>query len=715
MVSYSGPSLTPMDFLLGFLLRLFSPSSPRGLFPTRGLAPAVVLLVLVPGLTGCQNSSDASSSPADSSGTTSVAEITLGREAVPDTVKGLPGNLYRRPGEEEIVTKGRAKPAIPPVDISAIQAGVPVRGVIGDSDPALKDGSRFDGWVYRGQAGETVDLQMRSTVLDAYLILARYDDGTVRRIAENDDGGEGTDARLRGKLPATSIYLVLANTAGPDDRGLYELSLRSSLENSSHSAERDASLSPIAYGETVQGALETGDTQLDSGAYVDVYQFRGEAGQTVVVDVASVDFDPLVGLVVRTENGKLAPVARDDDSGEGRNANLQLDLPLSAVYGVWVGAHGNRPVTGTYTLRLRRDDQRAGDGTPAPEAPEGALFVDRLPTRDGVDYAARYPGNGDPSARYALLVGIDDYPGDDSDLPSSVADASLMKQALVDVYGFEESNIVVLTDGEATREHVLHAFARHLGQAGTEGAAVFYFSGHGLQVGDNIGLTGDDDPEDDGSDESIALWSAPPDQGGRGTVILDDEIGILIRQLRTERTLIILDACHSGTGTRGTNVDYPVKELRWVDVSSQFILPAPGFTVNAVVAKGAVSEATGEPPGAPASSAGASEVATGPGDHVLLAASAADEVALASGRAWPTRAWPAKDGSSEPLRGSVFTYFLTQTMADLGPDTTLETLMEQVRTYTVNYSRNRAGRVQTPQLEGRRQSASLRGLLGATP
>jgi hypothetical protein len=675
-------------------LRLF-------LSPARPLLAALVVVVLAAGLTGCQDGSEASAPPVEPS------SATLGAEAASDTVKGLPGNLYRRPGDD-VVTKGSAKSAIPPTDVSEIKAGVPVRGVIGDSDPALKDGSRFDGWVYRGQAGETVDIQMRSTVLDAYLILARYDDGTIRRLAENDDGGEGTNARLRGKLAATGVYLVLANTAKPDDRGLYDLSLRSSLENSSPSTESDDSLPAIAFGETIQGVLESGDTQLDSGAYVDVYQFRGRAGQTVVIDVASADFDPLVGLVVRTKSGEFATVARDDDGGEGRNARLQLDLPLSSAYGVVVGAHSSGTATGRYTVRLHGGGQAAGDGRSAAESPQPRLFVDRLPTNDGIDYAARYPGGGDPSGRYALLVGIDDYPGEDSDLPSSVADASLMKQALVDVYGFAESNIVVLTDGEATREHVLHAFVRHLGQAGPEGAAVFYFSGHGVQIGDNLGLTGEADPEDDGTDESITLWNAPPDQGGRGTVILDDELGVLVRQLRTERMLMILDACHSGTGTRGTSVDHPVKELRWADVSSRFTLPAPESTVNAVVAKGIVSEATGEPFGAPASSAGASEIATGPGNHVLLAASAANEVALASGRGWPT-----KDGNGQPLRGSVFTYFLTQTMADLGPDATLEALMERVRTYTVNYSRSRAGQAQTPQLEGRRGTETLRMLLGS--
>jgi len=72
--------------------------------------------------------------------------------------------------------------------------------------------------------------------------------------------------------------------------------------------------------------LTLADTRLDSGAYVDVYQFTGRAGQPVVIDVVSTEINPLVGLLVQTESGWLA-----------------LNLPLSATYAVWVGAHSSQP------------------------------------------------------------------------------------------------------------------------------------------------------------------------------------------------------------------------------------------------------------------------------------------------------------------------------------------------------------------------------------
>ena len=51
-----------------------------------------------------------------------------------------------------------------------------------------------------------------------------------------------------------------------------------------------------------------------------------------------------------------------------------------------------------------------------------------------------------PAEKYALLVGINDYPDEISSLKYCVADVEAFSQALVEVAGFKEDKIFLMTD-----------------------------------------------------------------------------------------------------------------------------------------------------------------------------------------------------------------------------------------------------------------------------
>jgi hypothetical protein len=116
-----------------------------------------------------------------------------------------------------------------------------------------------------------------------------------------------------------------------------------------------------------------------------------------------------------------------------------------------------------------------------------------------------------------------------------------MARLLTDM-GVPRRNVLVLGLGEpATRFSVLKAFHDHLGRAGPDGTAIFYFSGHGTNVDRNYLLGMDSDPEVDAVDEALILadgW------------LVDDELGQMIDRLTADRRLIILDSCSSGDATR---------------------------------------------------------------------------------------------------------------------------------------------------------------------
>ncbi|MCX5814308.1 MAG: caspase family protein [Proteobacteria bacterium] len=158
----------------------------------------------------------------------------------------------------------------------------------------------------------------------------------------------------------------------------------------------------------------------------------------------------------------------------------------------------------------------------------------------------------------ALLIGINNYKylpyysnklqKEITNLKGAVNDVNIMKERLINQFGFSEKDIMVLTDSQATRPAILKAFNNWLVNGTKEGDTVFFhFSGHGAQIPDENG------DEDDGLDETLCTYEMPPkgtlDQLKAG-MIIDDELGVLFRKLEGRSVTAFLDSCHSGTATR---------------------------------------------------------------------------------------------------------------------------------------------------------------------
>ena len=155
-----------------------------------------------------------------------------------------------------------------------------------------------------------------------------------------------------------------------------------------------------------------------------------------------------------------------------------------------------------------------------------------------------------PSKR-ALLVGVSGYErsGGGWGRIATRDEVLLLKETLKLRFGFPDENILVLTTPEeTTRQSILSKFRSHLiEQTGKGDIAYFHFSGHGQPIPDD----GRDEP--DGYDESLV----PSDYVSKidsSRNIRDDELGRLIAELkgRSPASLLIsLDACYTGTATRG--------------------------------------------------------------------------------------------------------------------------------------------------------------------
>jgi len=130
----------------------------------------------------------------------------------------------------------------------------------------------------------------------------------------------------------------------------------------------------IAVGQSVSDSLTTGDPVLRSRhSPYRIWMLDGRAGQRVVIDLMSSDFDAY--LILRDADGRM--VASDDDSGEGQNARLHTVLPRDGRYRVIATAVGDS-AHGRYTLAV--------SGWEAPDAaPPGRSAVIAVgETKDGI-------------------------------------------------------------------------------------------------------------------------------------------------------------------------------------------------------------------------------------------------------------------------------------------------------------------------------------------
>jgi hypothetical protein len=144
-----------------------------------------------------------------------------------------------------------------------------------------------------------------------------------------------------------------------------------------------------------------------------------------------------------------------------------------------------------------------------------------------------------------LFIGINDYapmgPGG-PDLRGCVNDVRDAAGTYVSlgVLTAAPAYLRILTDARATRANILDGLKWLLTPTAKVDQLIFYYSGHGSYCVDT------NHEEVDGKDETIC----PHDYATAG-MIKDDEFRSAFTKLKPNVTLeVILDSCHSGTGTR---------------------------------------------------------------------------------------------------------------------------------------------------------------------
>jgi hypothetical protein len=129
-------------------------------------------------------------------------------------------------------------------------------------------------------------------------------------------------------------------------------------------------------------------------------------------------------------------------------------------------------------------------------------------------------------------------------LKGAINDLEAFKQILISRFQFEEKNIIVLRNAEATRDGIIAAYRKHLIDEAQKGdVAVFFYAGHGSQVMNSKS------EERDKLDESLV--PADGEKGARD--IRDKELSRLFNESLDKGVILtaIIDSCHSGSIARG--------------------------------------------------------------------------------------------------------------------------------------------------------------------
>jgi hypothetical protein len=252
---------------------------------------------------------------------------------------------------------GEEEPAAAIFDLpirGALQVGGSEFGRLANSEGTFR-GRPAQRWTLEGREGQQLAIEQASPDLDSYLYLRvpGYEE-----LLYNDDSPESLDARICVTLPATGTYDVVASGFGSEVEGPYELTVTEDPGEERCSYFRFeltlalAELAPeegtLRSGDQVTAVLDEGDQRNPSdGSPLDVWRVELEAGEPLVVDLVSDDFDAWLHVL---GPGIIDPWS-DDDSGGGCNARIELVAPRAGIYEIFANTFEPES-SGEYTLLL---------------------------------------------------------------------------------------------------------------------------------------------------------------------------------------------------------------------------------------------------------------------------------------------------------------------------------------------------------------------------
>jgi hypothetical protein len=286
-----------------------------------------------------------------------------------------------------------------------IEVGQTVSGSLDGSDPLPSERGRFEVFQFEGSAGERLTATMRSDAFDAFLRLGRTLGGVTDELDRDDDGGGGTDARLRVILPTDGTYLLIAQALDPSGAGPFTLALEGTPEPTT------AVPVPVEIGAEVFGELaETDAFDDDQDTFYDVWTSEAPAGTRLVASMESDAFDAFLIFGRLDADGRFEEIEYDDDGGQGTNSRLHVRVPNTGAYELRAASIG--PETGPYMLSLFEGPEPAATASRQPiraNAPESGALEETDALLDDGRFHDYWLYEGRAGERVAIRLGSEDF------------------------------------------------------------------------------------------------------------------------------------------------------------------------------------------------------------------------------------------------------------------------------------------------------------------
>ncbi|MBU4421746.1 caspase family protein [Patescibacteria group bacterium] len=271
----------------------------------------------------------------------------------------------------------------------------------------------------------------------------------------------------------------------------------------------------------------------------------------------------MFGIVLSLAGTSLASQAAPVEKQQGQNRKAPKPIPASNIEVV---------------KKVFSEDMGKGKdkGKPSPSKPESGAATGIL---------GDYPATGN---KYAVVIGICDYPGTAYDLCESDGDSLHMYKALIELYGYKAENIMLFKDGGGftgpalgnvaynvpTRDNIYNAIMdiEEDTALSPDDEVVFFFSGHGTK-----GMAADGDEE--AIDEAIVVWNTENDKEGDITYIWDGELKNWFSDFGTARIVFVFDSCLAG-GMNDVASDGRVVNMATGETQSAYVYSTAGEDVD---------------------------------------------------------------------------------------------------------------------------------------
>jgi hypothetical protein len=278
-----------------------------------------------------------------------------------------------------------------------IRMGEVMAGSLTALDPKIQGRGPFHTYRLEAKAGDRFIISMNSGDVDAFLWVARVTGGLTESVVDNDDGGGGTNARLRFRATEAGTYYVVAQSLDAEGSGAYDLKVEVAPPPAPVVA------TPLTAGQVREGNISEASPLLEDenpALPYQLYTFTG-TGERVRVTVRSGAFDAYV-KVTKVVGGREGEVASDDDSGGGTDA--MVTFTANGQYRIYA-----RPLdassTGAFTIALNSLPVVKISSRPIALGQTVAGTIESTdPETDGGQYFHQYAVTAQPGERLRITL-----------------------------------------------------------------------------------------------------------------------------------------------------------------------------------------------------------------------------------------------------------------------------------------------------------------------